>query len=81
MQRFYLVGEDAASALDVDISTAKDVETLKTLVAGQFAIVEPSGVLTYIFLTEAVADPQKALRSRPLPRSRQLMISARRLTL
>lgn len=81
MQRFYLVGEDAASALDVDISTAKDVETLKALVAGQFAIVEPSGVYAFMFLTGAIADPQKALRSRPLPSLRQLMISARRLTL
>jgi hypothetical protein len=41
--RFYLVGEDASAGLDISISDVEDVDTLKALIAGQFAIVQPSG--------------------------------------
>ena len=43
-QKFYLVGEDVTSTLDIDISDVNDLESLKTLVAGQFAIVKPDGM-------------------------------------
>jgi hypothetical protein len=42
-QKFYLVGEGDASALEVDISGVNDIEALKSLLSGQFAVVEPSG--------------------------------------
>ena len=43
VQRFYLAGDDAANALDINISEANDLDALKLLVAGQLAIVEPGG--------------------------------------
>lgn len=42
---FYLSGEDPKrSGLNIDISTAQDVEALKKVIAGQFGIVEPQGI-------------------------------------
>lgn len=42
-QRFFLAGEDAKKALEIDVSGASDVKALKQLLAGEFHIVEPNG--------------------------------------
>lgn len=42
-KQFYLLGDEASTALDVDVSTASDIGSLQLLIAGHFAIVEPSG--------------------------------------
>ncbi len=37
-KKFYLVGEGESATIDIDVSSAPDWESLKILVAGQFAI-------------------------------------------
>ena len=45
MTKFFLVGEDASAGLDIGISDVEDMDALKALIAGQFAIVQPSGMV------------------------------------
>ncbi|KAH7018644.1 cytochrome P450 [Macrophomina phaseolina] len=42
--QFYLWGEDASSAIDVDVDVQDTLDSFRHSVAGQFAIVEPSGI-------------------------------------
>ena len=42
-KNFYLLGEAVTSARPIEVETTVDYEGLQHLIAGQFAIVEPSG--------------------------------------
>ncbi|KAK2612287.1 hypothetical protein QQS21_001713 [Conoideocrella luteorostrata] len=42
--QFYLLGEDASTAIDIDFSDAGDIEELQHLVAAHFAIVDHKGI-------------------------------------
>lgn len=56
IKKFYLVGEgDASNALDIDISDASDLESLKLLIAGQFAITVPDGISLNVGLEDSVS--------------------------
>ena len=45
VKNFFLVGEgEPSAALDIDISNTSDMESLKLLIAGQFAITAPEGM-------------------------------------
>lgn len=46
-KQFYLVGDDESTALDVDVSAASDLQSLKLVIAGNFAIVEHSGEIMH----------------------------------
>jgi hypothetical protein len=43
IKQFYLLGEPASSARNVEVDSSLDTEGLQHLIAGHFAIVEPSG--------------------------------------
>lgn len=43
LQYFYLLGEDAESAKEIDIDQAITLENLRYLIASYFAIVVPNG--------------------------------------
>lgn len=43
IKKFHLAGQDANSALDIDISQTANMGALRLLIAGQLAIVEPEG--------------------------------------
>lgn len=40
---FYLLGEDASTAIDIELPESADIEELQQLVASHFAIVESQG--------------------------------------
>ena len=42
-KNFHLLGEAITSARPIEVETTVDYEGLQHLIAGQFAIVEPSG--------------------------------------
>lgn len=50
VKQFYLLGDETSTAFDVDISTANDIVSLQLLIAGHFAIVEPSGETAELLL-------------------------------
>lgn len=41
--QFYLWGEDASTAIDVEVDLQENLDSFRHTIAGQFAIVEPSG--------------------------------------
>lgn len=43
IKQFYLLGEPSSSARDVEVDSSLDSEGLQHLIAGHFAIVEPTG--------------------------------------
>jgi hypothetical protein len=43
LQRFYLLGNPATSAIGIEVESNTDLDGLKLLVAAHFAIVEPNG--------------------------------------
>jgi hypothetical protein len=45
-QRFYLLGEDASTAREIQVTSDTDLEDLQEIVASHFGIVEPKGTLT-----------------------------------
>ncbi|KAF4544366.1 Cytochrome P450 4F8 [Lasiodiplodia hormozganensis] len=42
--QFYLWGEDASTAIDVEVDLQENLDSFRHTIAGQFAIVEPSGI-------------------------------------
>ncbi|KAJ5667896.1 Cytochrome monooxygenase alnD [Penicillium maclennaniae] len=44
VKQFYLLGEPSSSARNVEVDSSLDAEGLQHLIAGHFAIVEPSGI-------------------------------------
>lgn len=55
-KQFYLLGDEESTALEVDISSASDIGALQLLIAGHFAIVEPSGETIEPLLEQYTAD-------------------------
>lgn len=43
-KQFYLYGQDASKTVDVDLSTAQDLPSLKGAIAGQYGIVRPEDI-------------------------------------
>lgn len=43
IKEFSLAGDAPSSAVQVDVSNTKDIDALKTSLAGAYAIVEPNG--------------------------------------
>lgn len=41
---FFLAGEEPSTAIEVDISSATDLDALKLVVAGNFAIADQTGI-------------------------------------
>ena len=44
VKQFYLLGEPSASARNVELESTLDYAGIQLWIAGQFAIVEPSGM-------------------------------------
>jgi hypothetical protein len=42
-KQFYLLGERASTARDIEVSQSADFDELQNIVASHFAIVEPKG--------------------------------------
>ena len=49
-KHFYLLGEAITSARPIEEETTVDYQGLQLLIAGQFAIVEPNGMLLSYYL-------------------------------
>lgn len=43
VQQFYLLGEPASSARDIDVEDTLPIDDVKDLIASHFAIVSPNG--------------------------------------
>lgn len=43
LQRFYLLGNPATSAIEIEVESNTDLDGLKHSVAAHFAIIEPNG--------------------------------------
>lgn len=50
VKQFYLLGEPSSAARNVEFEEKLDFEGLQHWIAGQFAIVEPNGMLQLSFL-------------------------------
>ncbi|KAJ5198452.1 Cytochrome monooxygenase alnD [Penicillium cinerascens] len=82
IKQFYLLGEPSASARDVEMDSSLDSEGLQHLIAGHFAIVEPTGIAfqsedsTLLTVSEVLANESpvaitidgKAVREIPGPK-------------
>ncbi|KAJ6111560.1 Cytochrome monooxygenase alnD [Penicillium sp. IBT 18751x] len=82
VKQFYLLGEPSSSARNVEVDSSLDSEGLQHLIAGHFAIVEPSGIsfqsdestlftVTEVLATEdpiAITIDGKAVREIPGPK-------------
>lgn len=48
--QFYLWGEEPSTAIDIDVDVQENLDGFRHTVAGQFAIVEPSGEFCRVLL-------------------------------
>ncbi|CAG8034705.1 unnamed protein product [Penicillium nalgiovense] len=65
LQRFYLLGNPATSAIGIEVESNTDLDGLKLLVAAHFAIVEPNGI-SFQFEDADLAEVQDILSAQGL---------------